>query len=163
MISILKEKLGCYDYEAPISNRTKLEYRGCSSIEEIEKQNEFNSEFYNTDAIDKCYTKCPIECDRVIYDFDITTAAYPSYWYNKNTINSISDVSLVINIYYGEMYYTLIDETAAITIDLLVAIIGGNLALFVGMSVLSIVEGFEVACYLLFIFLKDNKRQNKDQ
>jgi hypothetical protein len=70
---------------------------------------------------------------------------------------------LLINVYYGEMYYTLIDETPAITIDLLVAIIGGNLALFVGMSVLSIVEGFEVACYLLFIFLKDKKRQNKEQ
>lgn len=68
---------------------------------------------------------------------------------------------LLINVYYGEMYYTLVDETPAITIDLLVAIIGGNLALFVGMSILSIIEGFEVACYLIFIFFKDKKQPHK--
>ena len=160
MVPIRKENLGCYDYQAPISNRTKQEYRGCSSIEEIEKQNEFNSEFYNTDAIDKCYTKCPIECDRVIYDFDITTASYPSYWYYQN-FGLGGDTMLLINVYYREMYYTLVDETPAITIDLLVAIIGGNLALFVGMSILSIIEGFEVACYLIFIFFKDKKQPHK--
>lgn len=51
----------------------------------------------------------------------------------------------MINIYYKQMYYTLVEDTPKLTLDLLVSLIGGNISLFVGMSVLSFIEFFELA------------------
>ena len=56
------EECGCYDFSSPYSNETSAKYRGCYTLEEVERLKEKQTEFYNSATIDDCYKKCPIEC-----------------------------------------------------------------------------------------------------
>jgi hypothetical protein len=151
--------LGCYDFEAPVSNITSAIHSGCWGTEQIEELNRFNTEFYNSDEVDKCYSLCPFECNRVVYDLEVTSASYPSPWYHLQDTLVDRNTSLMINVYYQNMYYTLIEDTPKLTINILVSIIGGNLLLLMGMSFLSFVEVFEFCTYILFIIFKDKRRK----
>ena len=129
----------------PVSNYTKSTTSGCWTSDQVLQLSFTNTEFYNSDDVDRCYGLCPIECEYVDYDLNVNSATYPSYWYQQLDSEIKSDVSVMINIYYKQMYYTLVEDTPKITLDLLVSLIGGNISLFVGMSVLSFIEFFELA------------------
>ena len=49
-----------------------------------------------------------------------------------------------LNVYYKNIYYTSIVESPSITLVSLVSNLGGNLGLFLGLSVLSLLEIFEL-------------------
>jgi hypothetical protein len=135
--------------------------------------------------MDECYLECPIQCSSVDYTLIPTQAHYPSEWYAANLANDSQvrrillnsmpkseradakiDTSLVrssflmLNVYYDEMFYTLIDDAPALTMDQLIALIGGNLGLFLGISLMSLVESFELLFYSIFLSFKLNRPKN---
>ena len=95
--------------------------------------------FYNSNAIDKCYEQCPIECNSVQYELSTSFAYYPTYWYesqmlNSSLVNNILDLNsvnasyalldssiLMVNVYYDEMFYTVVDDKAEMTVEYLIA------------------------------------------
>ena len=133
----------------------------------------------NQDAY--CYKQCPIECNEIIIDMKTSYASYPSLWYadlmlnNSAFINMVKQTStatnttttidydfiskntLLINIFYNTMGYTYIEESPAMTIDNLIAIFGGNLGLFLGVTILSIVEFIEIIFYMIYFNVKKFK------
>ncbi|CAF0748556.1 unnamed protein product [Brachionus calyciflorus] len=162
----------CFDLKLPRPSNSSTNSTGCEKVNEVLCVQQSETEFYNGSEIENCYINCPNECSQVLYDTKISTAKYPSKWYtsilNNSTIsldyffeflNSsdylvLQQTILMVNIYYDNMYYTVVTDFPEITIDLLIAYIGGNFGLFVGISLLSLVEFIEIIFYTVYVFIK---------
>lgn len=131
---------GCYDYQYPVANATRQSgYLGCYTTSQVDCVRVNETYFYNSDAVNSCYAQCPIECESVHYFLSTSFAYYPSSWYTNRLRNASSIVNLfveenevslsstfqnallMVNVYYDEMFYTLIEESSEITIELLIA------------------------------------------
>ena len=101
--------------------------------------------------------------------------AYPSKWYTKKmrenqdlfdyfsrfdtnaidydgpTFEIVAQTSLMVNIFYESAKYTLISQKPSLTFDGLLAALGGHMGLFIGASVLSLVELVEIILTLILI------------
>ena len=140
-----------------------------SQLECIYKQ---ESDFIG-DKISDCKKDCPLECESVKYDLQVTSLIFPSeQMYNSMnrseyllkesereiTFGMSSDVYLYLNVFYPYLEYTLLIESPkTLPVDLF-ASIGGSLGLFIGLSIFSffeILEVFFLAFYIVF-FKKKN-------
>ncbi|RNA03290.1 degenerin deg-1-like [Brachionus plicatilis] len=129
-------------------------------------------EFYTKSDIDKiCENDCPLECERTEYDFTVSFTDYPtdlranslvdllnSKNVSKNySLDFVKQNSLKVNIVYDSLEYVEIQELKKTEIVDLVSSIGGLLGLFIGLSVLSFAEIFEILILVLHeIFEKKN-------
>jgi hypothetical protein len=152
----------CYSYEAPISNQTLMknpDLRGCSTVSQVDCLTKSTSDYFNSDASNKCTDQCPIECDLIYYSFTQSLAKYPSNWLISQIDYKVdtSDM-LMLNVFFDEMFYSSIVESPAMTIDQLFGLIGGNLGLFLGMSFLTLLESIEFIYYALYFFLIRHKK-----
>jgi hypothetical protein len=107
---------------------------------------------------------------------DVTQASYPSQWYtnslvdNQKVINLTSPLALnasffqatllMINVFYNEMIYTKIEDAPALTVDVFIALIGGNLGLFWGASLLTLTEAVEIIFYVVYLGIINRNNQN---
>lgn len=57
----------------------------------------------------------------------------------------------MLNVFYDTMSYSIIQESPSLTSDTLIANIGGNLGLFTGASMLSVIELVELILAVIFI------------
>jgi hypothetical protein len=82
-----------------------------------------------------------------------------------NEGNLYADGSLSVNIFYSSPSYTNIQEKPAVTPLTLVPDLGGRLGLFIGVSVLSFIEWFEVSYefgyFLIRRFMFHRRSKNK--
>ena len=83
----------------------------------------------------------------------------------RSKINNLDearkDVAMV-NIYYKDLGYTSISETKALTIHTVLANYGGQLGLFVGMSLMSFFHLFEIIIRSFLLILKSIKIVKSD-
>ncbi|CAJ0575419.1 unnamed protein product, partial [Mesorhabditis spiculigera] len=110
---------------------------------------------------------CPQPCQVESYSVTVSTAAWPSNsytpsecneatnstqpwvqagqdcitWYNQNT--------LLIEIYYERMNYQVLKESPAYTFVNLISDVGGQVGLFLGMSIISLIEMFTLLCLII--------------
>jgi hypothetical protein len=144
----------------------------CTSVEELNCSNNFNVEFYKNDVEAQCKSECPLECDKVSYMTNIFTSDFPSPYYAKllqkqpwfqsklernMSWNEIKHTLASLNIFYEDMSYILISEVAEISITTFLANCGGELGLFLGISLLSLVEMVELLI-LILIEIKNYRR-----
>ena len=123
----------------------------------------------NLDA--ECQKECPMECEQVNYDYQISQSNFPSPYHADNlkenptirsklgenlTFENIKESVASLNIYYEDNQFTIIEETPKTSIGDLLGSIGGNLGLFIGASVLSFVEIFEIFLFLIQEIFKKN-------
>lgn len=120
----------------------------------------------------ECLNNCPPECEDISFSLSISSSLYPSKNFFKalkhnqkikdifsNKSFTLSDlrekISFVI-IYFEKLNYMTIEDSPNMLFFNLMASIGGWLGLFLGISVLSLVELFEI---IIGIFLdrKDKK------
>ena len=121
--------------------------------------------------IAECLKQCPHECNSVTYSQRVSFSEYPSRNYmefliknnvylsnvlfppdqhDPNTTSRFDDLVLArdslakIFVYFDEIKYTKISEEISVTFFDLIANIGGTLGLFIGISLLSFVELFEL-------------------
>ncbi len=132
----------------------------CVNLTQLDCMDNLESSFYDdASLIGDCYQKCPIECTEVKYDLTISSSTYPTEWYAKvltnntkfNTlinkyfdlvnvpfINYTNDYAglknsiLRVNIFYEDLRYTLVEDSPAINLVMLLGTLGGNLGLFLG-------------------------------
>jgi hypothetical protein len=117
-----------------------------------------------------CESECPLECEYVIYNLQLSSLTYPSLEYynlfaNDTTakeyfsdnfgakISSYSffrEYSYSINIYYSSFKYTHISESPQTTVFGLLSGLGGSLGMFLGFSVFSLLEVFEILFELIW-------------
>ena len=112
-----------------------------------------------------CYPLCPLECVSTDYNAYITHNQFSkeifvdivkkrtnflSKYDNKtlDTINILNRLTRV-NIFYDSLSYTLITESVGMNVVSLVAAIGGFMGMFLGMSLMTLVELLEIFLRIL--------------
>ena len=119
------------------------------------------------------------ECLSISFSTELSQSMYLTNWYwaelknhfrnniklkdtnqelvkNINKIETIDDARknlLLINIYYSDISYTYISESPYWTWTSLFSNFGGQLGLFIGMSVLSFIEFIDLIFQLIFAFI----------
>ena len=176
------EKCGCFDYGQESIPYNSSVY-GCYSDQDLACL-EYNYNVLFKNFLEECDQFCLNECDHVFFSKTYTTATYPTPWYanlllkhnslndimrNNNLSSSLLSYSYVlttlskINIFYQEMTYISVSESPAFVIEDLISFISGNLGLFLGMSLLSVIEFIDVFVQFIFILIRNSKRmQVKD-
>ena len=162
------ENCGCFDFSLP-----KIFYSeatGCYTDLQFSCIDSKKTTLFN-DFKNICNINCPIECEQQTFSTEISLSDYPSVWYANTLINSslflnstvyqwnpansewnydlLKKSLLKINVYYKDLAYTKIIETPALTIDSIIAFIGGNLGLFLGMSLLTLIEAIDFLFYIV--------------
>lgn len=170
------QKCGCLDtYFYPIPNQTL-----CLSLVDVTCNLKSYLKFYQNDLKQVCGSQCPLECESETFELTLSSSSYPSRGYVNqlayfsrdsswsNIFPNISQVSyeqlkdqiLSLNVYYGEMKYTTIEELEKTSFLDLVASVGGTLGLFLGMSFMSFCEVFDVLVEGVYLFI-DCKMQKR--
>jgi uncharacterized membrane protein len=73
----------------------------------------------------------------------------------------IQDTTLGVSVFYKELFYNEITQSQTITIEVMFSFIGGNMGLFIGMSLLSVVELIELFFNLIVITVTSNNIDDK--
>ena len=161
-------KCQCYDL-----NYGKLfDVEPCLSYVQFECSDKESELFLSSQVDDKCLSLCPLECESVEYNFFASFGNFPTenfcsliIKYYKNLFNyqlgiNLSDSelknylirkSLAIDVFYSEIGYTKISESPKTSIIDLLSNVGGTLGLFVGISMLSLIEIVEILFELVII------------
>lgn len=145
--------------------------RSFSEISDIILKNLILKVYYNffrSAVPQSCRDKCPLECDTITYDLYLSSVEYPSLVYgealmknpwikykyakdiSKLNYDSLKRSMVQISVFYGDISYDHLDESAKTEVIDLVSNIGGTLGLFLGMSFLSFAEIFDILLQLLF-------------
>ena len=105
---------------------------------------------------------CPLLCSNLMYDTEISSLLYASPFYferlqesniinlKNETFESFSKKRLFLNIYFKEMLLTNQEEKQEFTFITFISSIGGFIGLFLGASILSVIECFS---FLILIFV----------
>lgn len=134
--------------------------RTCYSLVEAKCSSDTYSEFLQGVFYQKFIKLCPIECNTQYFTFFNSFEFFPSPHYGEyltktldkmyvNDTDSHENRELEksvarVNIFYDKLGYELITEIATMTFLDLLANTGGMLGLFMGMSLLSFIELFEM-------------------
>ena len=129
----------------------------CLSPEEIERYFNKSSEFLSFNLKNYCGPKCPLECDYVQYN---TESSYANMKYSGDLHEKNTNLSL--SVFYDSTSYTTIEEMAKTDLIDLIANIGGTLGLFLGISVLSFVEIFQLIGNIIIFSVKKNSVKTFD-
>ena len=112
----------------------------------------------------ECLPKCPLECyDRSLQPATVTSYTFPQ----ENSFRTLYQSNTEISVSYDSLSYTQVEEEPKITLEDVIAMIGGHLHVFLGMSLLSFVELFELIAIVILVSVNtkkhngDNKRDNK--
>ena len=139
-----------------------FKYENCESGFQYECfDNFFSHKFIQSNFIqDFCTPLCPLECNHTEYKASISSVQLNGEYYldliNENSnltrdfvnrtldSNSAKESVVRMTVYYDSLSYTLSTESPKMDIVSLLANIGGNLGLFMGVSLFSLCELFEV-------------------
>ncbi|XP_047481305.1 FMRFamide-activated amiloride-sensitive sodium channel-like [Penaeus chinensis] len=113
---------------------------------------------------------CPLPCRETQYRSQVTSTRANMLHYEllhklrKNVASFCSDKmdTVVLHVYLDSISYELIDESPTYTWDTLLCNLGGSLGLFVGVSMLSILEVLELLVDLCILTFSKKKRGRED-
>ncbi len=111
-----------------------------------------------------CEPFCPEECSSISYSMTTSFSNYPSKSYAEKKLLSNKKLMhkdyqelkmnvLAVNVYFGDLSYTLIGQQAKMDLIDLISNIGGLLGLFVGMSFLSMIEFVQVFVEIVYVLI----------
>ena len=119
-----------------------------------------------------CLPFCPLECNQMYYSYQLTGSSYPTKGYGKFLIQNSSfdfpdteetnlkQTVLQIRLNYEAMTYEVISESLSQPFLMFLSNTGGTLGLFLGCSLLSLLEVFEPFFIMLSRNLKARKQNN---
>ena len=117
----------------------------------------------------RCDTDCPLECDWLAYEVQLSSSEYPTREVfklykqtdgkNKTNLTYVDykDNFVYLNIFYPYMRYTEIVEMPKVTLADLFANIGGSMGIFLGFSVFSIIELCELVLRIVYHAMCERK------
>jgi hypothetical protein len=118
-----------------------------------ECENQFKVQFESSSTETFCENVCKPLCDTESFEVSNSFVYYPHYKLNER-INSTMYLpkSLNFRVNYKTLTYTIVHEKPAMTTEMLLGYIGGQLGLFLGISFLSLVELLEIFFEFLILF-----------
>ena len=163
----------CKCFFPGIPNLPMKNIKPCENIEETEcytkKIDEFNVRINEFKT--KCSKGCPLECDSMKYDFELSNLYYPrrdffdqfilaneraDYAENFNetlTFDLYKENNLILSVYFTSTQYTEITQSPKITLIDLIPNLGGTIGIWLGLSLFFIIEVLEIFVRLFFIFI----------
>ena len=165
----LIDKCNCSAMASPLIRESKY----CSNDIEMNCLYDFQDEFVSSDINEFCQNACPIKCNTVDYTLKTSKAKFPTLTYLKNQQHgwyngfyfpqNVSDrdlmnfarssfLRLIIN--YDNLYVTKIAEKPKMTSNDLFGLLGGQLGLFLGSSLISLSEILLFIISIILIFSK---------
>lgn len=161
----LVEKFNCFDDYLPFFKGSTT--RPCPTILDSfnNSLNYYKESYFNESQDDKCLDLCPIECEYFNYRTSMSNLEFPSEGYmdvlvqklNNTDRESIKSGVMAVNIYYKSDSMTLISENAKMEFGVFISNFGGTLGLFLGMSILSLVEIADFIFETILILVENNK------
>jgi hypothetical protein len=142
-------------------------YPVCSEIASQKCNFRRRIKFTSESIMKQNFHLCPYECDSEIYSFESLHSNFPSDSYLQlikrhpvvvskfanQTDELVKSSVLRVLIYFNDLRYTQITESPSMTFLTLVSNIGGILGLFLGFSLLSLVEIIELMIELCLTFI----------
>ena len=133
-------------------------------------ENKYFSKYYFRD---ECMSSCPLECNTTEIDYTISSMQilgelYVNYVNEREHLRNdfvtktplVADVVrhsfVILNIFYASLSYKESTESAKLDAAALFGVIGGNMGLFLGVSLFTFGE-FVAMCIDLYLMLKKNK------
>lgn len=127
-------------------------------------------ELTNGKVSEVCSPSCPLECDSIAYEVSNSFSKFPNVIYASElkrhpkikskfphgyniTYIDLKDTVIAFNVFYKDLKYTEITQTAKTNIEDLLSDLGGLLGLFIGASFLSFAEIIELLCMIIPILL----------
>jgi len=137
---------------------------GLKCLEKAINENVFNcsKQFLSNFDVDICTTYyCPLECDSFSLNIETKSQAILAYGnvtdnYFHSQLKTYQDVYksyFGIYVYYEEFKYSFIKQNPKMEIFDLLSNIGGTFSLFLGLSIFSFLELFEILANLMFNFI----------
>jgi hypothetical protein len=175
----LIDKCDCQDIRTPLIRNSTY----CFNSIQIECLNEFDRFYAVTDLNELCENACPQKCTAMSYNletaskFNFPTLSYLHFLQaSEESISSKFPVEtsdtfskefarngfLKVVVNYDNLYYTSFRESPSVTANDMFGLIGGQLGLFLGISILSFIEIVEIILDSIFIYWR-NKKQNLPQ
>ena len=127
----------------------------------------FYASYYNNSAKlgNKCMLECPLECDSISYDLSSSIMDFPdehffqdiqrgSELYKQMSLAEFKKTHVFLNIFFKSKEYLEIRESPKTKFVDLVSNLGGALGIFLGFSVFSFVEVFEVIIQTILVIFK---------
>ena len=143
-------------------------------IPELKCRNNVLSSFSKSTAPEECKKACPYECDSIDYDISTYRALYPTDYYtnilydyliNNRKINvsldNIGKSVVKVNIYYKSMEYLSTQQMISISTEDFFSNIGGTLGLYIGISILSLIEVVELGFNLMLVLISSIKSKKQ--
>jgi hypothetical protein len=170
---------GCYhgSYPPPVGSE---KYSICVNITQIMCTFQSFVEFFGgKNLIERyCSKECPKECKIVTFYPSISMNEFPSEAYGQLlaqdeliiskfppgtniTRQLLKENFLTVRMYYRSLDYSRIRESPKISPFNFLSIIGGTASLFLGISLLSIIEVFEILFQVLSVLFQTNKTKRK--
>lgn len=124
----------------------KRNQTGCTSM--------YRSRFYRETISLQNYTDkyCPLECD---FDTFTTSYSFQPFVSLPTQVGVLRNESVRLMVYFKESKYTVISQSAIITIADIVSYCGGVLGVFVGFSFLSLIEFVNLFIEVVLIAYRD--------
>jgi hypothetical protein len=163
----INEICGCY-YPKYLKSSKSLEI--CSNLTQLDCVYSQQS-FFDFDEF--CLEQCPLECDTITYDVQMSSLAYPSNSVYKNLLQnatfvqefqnytgeafflaSIRDYVVSLKIFYPSTSYILITQMPKTGFFDLLAQIGGSLGMLLGFSIFHLIEFFEIILLIIITLAK---------
>ncbi len=81
--------------------------------------------------------------------------------HNETVTRDLVSASVTrIKVYYDDLYYNVVEESPSLTADSLLGLIGGQIGLFIGVSLMTFFEIFEFWIELFIRLFKQLNQQN---
>ena len=166
--SIIIENCKCFMTILPDYTGNNLPCSNSSQTECTYSYSQRNKDF----VADKCSKDCPVECNHVTYDFTLSSIDYPSeqffYTLKNESGKKYADTSfeayrqthLSLSIFYAHLEYIEISEIPKITLIDSISSLGGSLGIFLGLSIFSFIEIFEILFQIVFAYVLQKKNSN---
>ena len=172
----LIEDCGCMDHTLSL-----FDAQHCSSYTQSTCMNRmFQSKYLMSGFFEKnCMSLCPLECSIIEYNYRLSQNKLMSHLYadsilqNKNLTADFVTVQVdwrtatesvvALNIFYDSLAFTMSSESAKMNVVSLLAAIGGNLGLFLGVSLFSVGELVIVLLEAWFVLWERKKILNKSK
>ncbi|CAK5098825.1 unnamed protein product [Meloidogyne enterolobii] len=159
---------GCADPTLPIPSGSRQcgmeEQKARECIRTIQDQKVVVEE-----RLDKC--KCPLPCHEIGYELTYSAARWPSGTARIMECASSDELCLeqyrinaaLIQVFYEEFNYQTLTESAAYSMTSLIADLGGLSGLWIGISIVSILEVVQLICYMVRRMMHHKESSSEDE
>ena len=156
----------CFDINHPRIDSNII----CNSTEEKACVKNQHRIFEENDLLEECNKLCPFECKKMIFSTinsqinEFTNEKAQEYFEHKllkpkyeelnATLDDVKQSIVNLNVFYDRLSFTEITEKPSFHFVDLVSNVGGTFGLFIGISLLSILEMVEIVYEMFFIYFQ---------